>query len=561
MQIKLLCAILFIVSSIIMRAEQYYVSNTGNNNNSGTISFPWLNLQYSIDQLQTGDTLNIITGIYSEKIHIQTSGILIREYGIGLATLDASIISSTDAIMTISDCSDITIIGMQFQNNIQNDAQGILITGNCSNITLDNLIVHDIHFSSDPEAEVTAETNAQAIIVYGTNPDMAITDLSIIDCEVYNCTLGYSEGIAINGNVDGFEIRDCNVHNLTNIGIVAIGHEGTCPDAILDQARNGIIRNNIARDCISPYATSGGIYTDGAKDIIIENNTTFHNGFGIEIGCENIGKTSENIIARNNVIYNNEISGIALGGYDYPLGSGKVINCSLQNNTCYFNDYSLNGSGELFLTYSENSLIENNIFYCTQENNLLYAEQGQPGYVFNYNTFYCNDGNDLIYFDWNGTAYEGFNAFTAGTGSNVQSQFANPLFMSPGIVAPDFHLTASSPCINSGNPSYESGTFETDLDGMQRLSGVIDCGADEYNSLPLDMKIQRKKDLSVYPNPVLDQLNLSGGNFIGKDLYIYDSNGRMVHSERILSYSINTHELIPGVYLLIIDGERILLVK
>jgi Right handed beta helix region/Secretion system C-terminal sorting domain len=558
---KIILTLILILTGQIIRAGQYYVSTTGNNSNSGSLSFPWLNVQYSIDQLQAGDTLNIVTGLYSEKIHIQTSGILIREYGIGLATLDASILSSTDAIMVISDCSDVTITGMQFQNNIQNDAQGILITGSCNHITLENLIVRDIHFSLDPEAEVTAETNAQAIIVYGTSPGSAISDLTIKDCEVYNCTLGYSEGIAINGNVDGFVITDCYVHNLTNIGIVAIGHEGTCPNVMLDQARHGIVRNNIVHHCISPYATSGGIYTDGAKDIVIENNATFHNGFGIEVGCENISTSSENIIVRNNIVYDNEISGIALGGYDYPLGSGKVMNCSLQNNTCYFNDYSHNGNGELFLTYSENSLIENNIFYCHQNNNLLYAEQGQPGYVFNYNIFYCNDGIDAIYFDWNGIGYEGFNAFVAGTGSNAQSQFVNPLFANPGIVDPDFHLTASSPCIDSGNPSYAAGISETDLDGMQRLNGIIDCGADEYNSLPLGVPIHVKNNLSIYPNPVLNQLNLSGGDFIGKDLYIYDINGRMVHSERILSHSIDAHELIPGMYLLYIAGDRVLLVK
>ncbi len=63
--------------------------------------------------------------------------------------------------------------------------------------------------------------------------------------EVTNLKLRLSEAIAVNGNVDSFEVNNNKVHD-NNIRIVLIGHEEIYPVAALDQARNGIVRNNIA---------------------------------------------------------------------------------------------------------------------------------------------------------------------------------------------------------------------------------------------------------------------------------------------------------------------------
>jgi methylphosphotriester-DNA--protein-cysteine methyltransferase len=48
----------------------------------------------------------------------------------------------------------------------------------------------------------------------------------------------------VNRNVNFFEVTNNKVHD-NNIGIVLIGHKGVSPVAALDQARNGIVRNNI----------------------------------------------------------------------------------------------------------------------------------------------------------------------------------------------------------------------------------------------------------------------------------------------------------------------------
>ncbi|UEG48895.1 right-handed parallel beta-helix repeat-containing protein [Ferruginibacter lapsinanis] len=476
-------------ANLLYAQTNYYIAVNGNDNNNGSSATPWKTIQYGVTHAGFNDTLNISSGTFNEKINITRSNIYIRNRSGNTPLVSGAGITFQEAIFRISDQSNITLDGLEIANSIQLDAQGILVDGNAQNIAIKNCSIHDIHFSSNPGATVSSSKNAQGIIVYGTNASTAISNLKILNNTLYNCRLGYSEGLAVNGNVDGFEIIGNSVHDITNIGIDAIGHEGTCPTAANDQARNGLIKNNTTYNCLSAYATSGGLYVDGGKNIVIENNISYQNGYGIEIGCENVGKTTDNIIVRNNIFYGNEICAIALGGYAYPGGSGKVINCTIRNNTCFKNDYSDNGTGELYLTYSENSIIQNNIFYLSAQNILTYAELGQPSLNFNYNLIYSENSPANMEADWNGKPYTSFAAFKTGTSSNANSIIGNPQFFIDPLSSPDappnFHLTFSSAAINAGNPSFVPAVTERDIDNELRKSSIVDCGADEYYSSPL----------------------------------------------------------------------------
>ena len=555
MKIIILTIGLFLVSVLGITQTNRYVSPTGNNSNIGTLTLPWLTIQYGLNQLITNDTLNVLTGMYTEKLIIPLSNIYLRNYLSNTPVIDATGIITQNSIISITNKSNVTISGLELKNNIQNDAQGILITGSGSNLTIKNCKIHDIHFSSNISATVNASTNAQGIIVYGTNSITAITNLKVQNNQLYNCRLGYSEGIAINGNVDGFEVTDNTVDNLTNIGIVLIGHEGTCISPINDQARNGLIKKNVVRNCISPYATSGGIYVDGGKTLVIENNIAYHNGYGIEVGCENIGKITDGIIVRNNIIYDNQISAIAIGGFAYPGGSGKVINSSIKNNTCYFNDYSSSGNGELYLSYSENSVIENNIFFTNAQNTLAYAELTQPTLTFNYNTIYCAAGASGLLNNWNGIAYTGFSTFVTGSSTNLNSMFNNPLFVTANITTPDFHLLATSPSINSGNPLFISSGTEIDIDGEMRASGIVDCGADEYYATTLIIELTSNNQYIIYPNPSSDFITIKS-SVINPQIKIYNMLGEL-QIETIIKQDekINIADFSNGIYFIRFNND------
>jgi Secretion system C-terminal sorting domain/Right handed beta helix region len=550
---KKLIFILLLVSNFCFGQINYYVSATGLNTNSGTLASPWKTIQYSLNQMPANNILNVLAGTYTEKI-IVPSNVIIKNYTAVLPIIDATGIASQNSILSINNKSNVTIDGLELRNNIQNDAQGILINGSGTNITIKNCKIHDIHFSSNVNASVNANTNAQGIIVYGTNGTTAITNLQIQNNELYNCRLGYSEGIAVNGNVNGFEITGNNVHNITNIGIDIIGHEGTCPTPANDQARNGLVKNNTTYYCLSPYATSGGLYIDGGKLITVENNTSYHNGYGIEVGCENVGKTTDAIIIRNNIFYDNQVCAIALGGFSYP-SSGKVTNSSIRNNTCYFNDYSNSGNGELYLSYSENSIIENNIFYTNSQNTLAFAELTQPTLSFNYNTIYCNAGTGSLSSNWNGTTYNNFNAFKTGTATNANSVFGNPQLTTANITNPDFHILTTSPSKNAGNSSYTLGNDETDFYNELRIEGGrIDCGADEFGTT-LGIVENEINTFKIYPNPTSNFITIDSEFPINK-IEVFNINGQKV-SENAKN-KIDLSELNSGIYLIKfeIDGKN-----
>lgn len=462
-----------------------YISPSGNDNNNGLLATPWKTIQHGINSSGNYDTLNILPGTFNEQLNFTRSNLFVRGYNGSRPFISGTGLTAQVALVQIEDQSNITLNGLEIANNIQKDAQGILVQGNSQNITINNCTLHDIHFSSNPAASVNSNTNAQGIIVYGTNATIAISNLKILNDTLYNCRLGYSEGIAVNGNVDGFQVKGNVVHDITNIGIDVIGHEGTSSNAATDQARNGIVKGNITYNCLSAYATSGGLYVDGGKNIIIENNISYHNGYGIEIGCENKGTVTDSIIVRDNIFYNNQVCAIAFGGYDYPSGSGKVINSAVRNNTCFKDDYSNSGNGELYLSYSEHCTIENNIFYLSSQNQLVYAELGQPFLSFNYNTFYSDNTPANLQADWNGNSYSTFTGFKNGSGTNTNSSVGNPLFVNGSISNPDFHLSAGSAAKNTGNPLFVAAASERDMDNQYRVSGIVDCGADEYYGTPI----------------------------------------------------------------------------
>jgi len=243
-------------------------------------------------------------------------------------------------------------------------------------------------------------------------------------------------------------------------------------------ARNGVCRGNRVSRARSSYGGgfAGGIYVDGGRDIVIENNVITESDLGIEVGAENRGIVASGIVVRDNVVYANEKAGIALGGY--AAATGRVMNSRFLNNTCYRNDTLGTGFGELWIQYAEDNQILNNIFYSTAQNRLLTSDAGNVGNTLDHNLWYTDAGAGAGEFVWNGTSYGGFAAYRSGTGQDSSSLFADPLFVDPTLA--DLHLAPGSPAINAGDPAFVPAAGEVDLDGAPRVNGPrVDIGADE----------------------------------------------------------------------------------
>ncbi|MBJ8192311.1 right-handed parallel beta-helix repeat-containing protein, partial [Bacillus cereus] len=94
------------------------------------------------------------------------------------------------------------------------------------------------------------------------------------------------------------------------------------------------------------------------------------NDIGVEMASEHAGKATSSITVRSNVIYNNRLTGIAMGGYNEERGS--TVNCKIVNNTLYKNDTFDDGSGQLLVQYdTRNNVIKNNIFVASSTDMLI----------------------------------------------------------------------------------------------------------------------------------------------------------------------------------------------
>lgn len=525
----ILTALIGLISVLGFGQSNYYVAPTGNNTNNGSLGTPWQTIQYGVGLLNPGDTLNIMAGTYLGKVDISVSGainqeITIRNHNSDIVIINGLTLSNYEYLLKIENVNYINIIGLKFQDYQKLDAIGVLII-NSSNISIHNNEFSNIDYSSTAIGQTpNASQNSQPIIVYGRDPFNSINHLAINGNTIHDCETGWSECLSINGNIDGFEIRNNHIYNNTNIPIVAIGHEGECSDPTLDQARNGLIKNNTIHDNPSAYAAAGGIYIDGGKSVTIENNTSYNNDYGIEIGCENNGNapndpSASNIVVRNNIIYGNKISGIAIGGYNYPA-TGKVETTTITNNTLFNNDTDNSYNGELLISYVENSIIENNIIYANNiDKVLIISENANPTLSLNYNLYYTTSGSNDIVIEINGVEYNEFSTYQTATSQDLNSNLSNPLFLNATIPNPDLHINASSPAIDSGNPSFITGSGETDMDGQIRIyNGTVDCGADEYGSV-LGINSPNRTGISIYPNPTKGIIYIDGISDFSYEVY------------------------------------------
>ncbi len=361
-----------------------------------------------------------------------------------------------------------------------NDPIGIFVTAADDHIEIRNNKVHDM----GNYANAKNGTDAHGIAVYGTSAPQSINNVILDGNELYNLVLGSSESMVVNGNVQYWSVTNNKIHDTNNIGIDAIGFEGKSPDVNYDQARDGVIANNLVYN-IDSYGnpayghqrSADGIYVDGGTRITVERNVVHHTNLGVELASEHAGKSTSYITVRNNFVYSNTQVGIAIGGYDTKRGS--TTNCVIVNNTLYNNYTQRDWGGELYIQYdTQNNLVKNNILYANDALLFVYSWSAvMTGNIMDKNLFYSLSGGTNGNWVWKNVTYTTFATYQQGSGNDANSLTGqDPLFVS--TVTPDLHLQSSSPAIDQGQNLSEAGGL--DIDGQARVQGTsIDMGADE----------------------------------------------------------------------------------
>lgn len=274
---------------------------------------------------------------------------------------------------------------------------------------------------------------------------------------IQNCNItlntAASEGAGIY-DLDG-RIDDCAIiYNVVTFGFG--GGVSRC---------DGVIRNTFVWDNSARFG--GGIYDSQAKitECRITNNVANVGGGGLA-NCSGLiercvisynvsGNSGGGLYGCDGTIRSCLISGnrAALGGGGLSRCSGLVTNCTVVGNRLTYGGVN---SGHA-ISYCEGEIL-NSIFW----------DNFTPfGYL---------------------SVTPQFSVVPPGSPAGSGNVYSNPLFHSSGIWDPsgywidgDYHLSATSPARDSGDPTYLPSADEKDLDGNSRLVGPhVDIGAYEF---------------------------------------------------------------------------------
>jgi len=106
----------------------------------------------------------------------------------------------------------------------------------------------------------------------------------------------------------------------------------------------------------------------------------------------------------------------------------------------------------------------------------------KPPVSLDFNLYFTPVGDANSTWQFDGQSYMGFTDYKMGSNEDLNSQFANPLFLSSS--PPELYVEPTSPAVNKGNCTPSTCSAATvgtkDQAGFARVQGsAIDIGADE----------------------------------------------------------------------------------
>ncbi|MRG47295.1 T9SS type A sorting domain-containing protein [Chitinophaga sp. SYP-B3965] len=365
-------------SNLIGIASDYYVSLSGNDTTgNGSITKPWKTINKAINTAGINYTtspaslINAPVNIYLRSgTHKPAGTIFINELrgsnnnwfkiknypGEHPTVSGENITAKFSSIFAIAGGKNVAIEGLKI-TKLTNDSTltnqppsigtkdsrfGIIVSGKSANIVIRKNEIFDLAWTRNTVKQKfpTAFDNLGAIMILGTT-DTSIRNVVIDSNTVYEIVPGFTEAITVNGNVDSFSISSNLVFDIANIGIVAAGNYPWVVDdpnytvtAPNNNAKNGRIVNNTVYRCLSPIAVSAGIYLDGSRNVVVEDNLSYWNGAGCSVGNEQYNSTSGGHTIRNNVFKENLSSGFYYGSINT---TSWVEDCVVKWNTIKHN--------------------------------------------------------------------------------------------------------------------------------------------------------------------------------------------------------------------------------
>ena len=325
-------------------------------------------LNTAIDKLDKGYALYLKKGTYDVK-----SGISIEKSGINKLYILISSAPNEKAIITSSKTGEVPLFeingsyiiieNLTFKDVKGRDVQGISLPDGGQN----HIIIRNNVFDSLKTTAVDEDHNANGILLYGENKS-GIKQVIIYNNTLTNNVLGYSEAISVAGNCEEIYVIQNTLKDNTNIGIDFYGNAGYCKTKELDQPRKSVAIKNYIEKSVSPYDECAGLYVDGARDIYLAENTVVKSQFGIEVGSEekNDKYPVKNIIVKNNVMRDNTLVGMRVGGFEED-DTGVVHNCFISGNTISGTHTAVDITKSNNITFYGNKMLDIDKFFVDME--------------------------------------------------------------------------------------------------------------------------------------------------------------------------------------------------
>jgi len=366
----------------------------------------------------------------------------------------------------------------------------------------------------------------------GTNDGIIVQNAEY--CEIDNCYFknwGHAN-ISLDGNNNGVgdvKVSYISVHDnyLTSPDICYGGRIGV-DDAHHCEVFNNQIINTSVQSQLNGYNNHyhHNIF-DGTRNTPLNVPGEIDAGVSIE--------AYSNTDTYNNIFENNLIKNTVGVGFQIVTSGGYDIHNNIIRNNIIYNcgtHADVIGIGIFIDEDNTDCETSNNVFY----NNL----------VFNENT------TNTINFRGTITDVAGFNALTGTSEYQIADNISgNPLFID--VDNADYHLSASSPCIDAGTNTLLTLDFEGNA--IPYNGTATDIGI--YESQFANIFELVNDNISVYPNPTKDFVEIINYNSVDiKNISIINSNGQIVLKEISNNKNIDLSTLQNGIYFLRIETSN-----
>ena len=423
----------------------FYVSPNGNDEWSGKYPTPkdgdgpWRTIQHAVDMAKAGDTVMVRGGRYPGRVVFKHSGnekegyITFRNY-----PGEKPVIVRDDTVMADTvvgyGVSYIKFIGFHVYKP---NRGGIIFYGPGSHIVIKNNEV------SESNANIPETKRLGHAINVTARKDKPMSYITIEGNHVHHNHTGnpnragaYNEALTVLGNVKYFKIINNEVHDNDFIGVDVIGHQRG-QFSVFGMNKYGLVAGNkIYRNGVRKIWASA-LYVDGAENLIVENNLVYDNfGLGITISQETPESTTENVIVRNNVGWNNNRGGM--------IGSA---NRGTVKNSVFVHNVLGNSSTEadLFLGNAIGWRIKNNIFSSEGSAPFMFKDISHKtgSWIMDYNIY-----KDISFIQVGGN-YRSFGEYQSKSGKDQHSFSVSDIGFKDKE-GHNFALRADSEAVDSG---------------------------------------------------------------------------------------------------------------